>query len=94
MEPDEIYTGKLELSLDYDVIKAKWSIDTDPIPQIGIGLLTNDVLSISFKSNDATKTESTGIVQYKLTTPNILEGKWATFGFRHVGVEKLNKISK
>ena len=63
------------------------------VSHYGVGLLKNDILSISFYLDYSKKDKSIGIVQYKFKTPTLLEGTWTTIDSSNVGIEKGRKIN-
>jgi hypothetical protein len=56
--------------------------------QMGIGILENEVLSVAYY--DASNPNGTGVVAYRLTSDNTLEGKWAGVNSSGFGREYLN----
>ena len=92
LDQDSSYKGKLILSLEKDILRANWQMDNTKTRHFGIGIVKNDILSISFKMDDPAEGKYTGIAQYKFITPEKLEGNWATFDNPHLGFEKLIKV--
>ena len=69
------YQGEVVIAPYGDNYKVTWFIGNQQC-QVGIGILQDDVLSVSF--NDITK-NFWGIASYRVKFGGELEGKWASF---------------
>jgi hypothetical protein len=78
------YEATVEIKKNGDTYTIKWDITGANETYEGIGILEGDVLSVSYKSGDAT-----GVVAYKVSKGK-LDGKWSP-GDGKVYTETLKK---
>lgn len=70
------YGGTVTIEREGEAYRLTWRIGPSQT-QEGVALFADDVLSVSYRdagSGDA------GVVQYRLTRPGFLEGRWTSFG--------------
>jgi hypothetical protein len=84
------YFGILTLKYDENRIFATWLIEGEDT-QTGFGLLSNNILSLSFVYTQD-NVEYTGLVSYEFLSKNIISGRWVEEGSDQMGVEFGRKL--
>ena len=80
------YTAVLEVVQYGEHIRARWTFPDGP-PVLGLGLLRDEVLAISYFSQG-----TVGLVVYRVVDDKMTVGEWITAGARGVHRESLTKL--
>jgi hypothetical protein len=80
-----VYHGEVVIESYGDNYLLTWKIGSKQI-QTGIGILQNNVLSVSFLDLGG---KGAGVVSYLIKEEGKLEGKWAVYGSCNYGIEYL-----
>jgi len=89
------YKGILTLTLDTDIILAKWWINNEQ-EQVGTGFLKDNILTINFSYLGEDNLTFTGEVVYRCISNELLDGIWSeTYGDPlYVGTERCFRIKQ
>lgn len=86
------YAGTVKISSresTSNVFDLQWNITTGQM-QIGVGILSGDILSVSYYEDDADgNIKDIGVVSYRVVDSSHLQGQWTSVQGGTAGVEQL-----
>ncbi|MEQ1895789.1 MAG: hypothetical protein ABL971_00220 [Vicinamibacterales bacterium] len=69
------YRGMVEIVKLHDAFQLRWTFPQDENPALGIGILSNGVLAVSYYGGDMA-----GVVVYKINEGKPMVGEWTVVG--------------
>ena len=69
------YRGMVEIVKIHDAFQLRWTFPQDESPALGIGIVSNGVLAVSYYGGDIA-----GVVVYKISEGKPMVGEWTVVG--------------